>query len=109
VVNSHVVLGKKLSGGKKCVRQCAFVIQEPVLLSPKFGAKFSHIFKANDEHALDFARHLSCLFSISVSLEILCKAPKHFFNHCHGLRCTFSEICTKFDREIASGHIHDSK
>jgi hypothetical protein len=29
---------------KKSVRQCVVVMQQLVLLSPKFGAKFSHIF-----------------------------------------------------------------
>jgi hypothetical protein len=36
--------GKKFSGGKGSVRQCVAVMQEPVLLSPKFGAKFSQVF-----------------------------------------------------------------
>jgi hypothetical protein len=75
--------------------------------------------KENDENTLDFAFHLSRLFSASVSLDCLCMAhaffPERLSNHCQGLRRTFSEICTKFDavlcrihREIALGQIYDS-
>jgi hypothetical protein len=44
--------------------------------------------KENDGHALDFALHLSCLFSfsVSVSLDFLCTTraffPKRLSNHC---------------------------
>jgi hypothetical protein len=38
------VPGKKFPGGKGIVRRCVVVMQQPVLLSPKFGAKSSHIF-----------------------------------------------------------------
>jgi hypothetical protein len=35
--DSHVVLGKKFHGEKRSVRRCVVVMQQPVLLSPKFG------------------------------------------------------------------------
>jgi hypothetical protein len=43
VDDSHVVFGKKKSDVEKKgrVRQCIVVMQQPVLLSPKFGAKSS--------------------------------------------------------------------
>jgi hypothetical protein len=57
--------------------------------------------KENDEHALDFALHVSRLFSVSFNLELPCTAhaflSERLSNHCRGLRCTVSEICTKFD------------
>jgi hypothetical protein len=41
----HVVFGKKkIPTEKGHVRWCVVVMQQPVLLSPKFGAKSSHIF-----------------------------------------------------------------
>jgi hypothetical protein len=42
--NSHVVFGKTFPGGKGSVRRCVVVMQQPIVLSPKFGAKSSHIF-----------------------------------------------------------------
>jgi hypothetical protein len=43
--DSHVVFGKKKFQGKKgSVRRRVVVMQQPVLLSPKLGAKSSHIF-----------------------------------------------------------------
>jgi hypothetical protein len=89
--DSHVAFGWKIPGEKWSKRQCIVVMQQPVLLSPKFGAKSLHIFtqspwnisvvwgidclgcqdkffvnnpldvKESDEPALDFALHLSCL------------------------------------------------
>jgi hypothetical protein len=41
--NSHVVFGQKFPGEKGSVIQCVVVMQWPVLLSPKLGAKSSHI------------------------------------------------------------------
>jgi hypothetical protein len=41
---SHVVFGQQFPGEKGNVRQCVIVMQQPVLLSPKFGEKSSHIF-----------------------------------------------------------------
>jgi hypothetical protein len=53
-----------------------------------------------DEHALVFALHLSCLFSVSVSLGSACTShacfSKHLPNHCQGLHHNFYEICTTF-------------
>jgi hypothetical protein len=39
-----VVFGQKFPGEKGSVRQCVVMMQQPVLLSPKFEAKSSHIF-----------------------------------------------------------------
>jgi hypothetical protein len=38
----HVVLGQKFACEKGSVRRCIVMIQQPVLLSPKFGAVFTH-------------------------------------------------------------------
>jgi hypothetical protein len=42
--DSHTLFRQKSPGGKGSVRRCVVVMQQPVLLSPKFGAKSSHIF-----------------------------------------------------------------
>jgi hypothetical protein len=42
--DSHVAFGKKFPGEKVSERRCVVVMQQPVLLSPKFGSKSSHIF-----------------------------------------------------------------
>jgi hypothetical protein len=42
--DSHVVFGYKFFDERESVRRCVIVMQQPVLLSPKFGAKSSHIF-----------------------------------------------------------------
>jgi hypothetical protein len=43
---------------------------------------------------------LASLFSVLVSLDFPCTTyaffPKRLFNHCQGLRCSSSEICTTF-------------
>jgi hypothetical protein len=41
--DSHVFI-QKFPGEKGSVRGCVVVMQQPVLLLPKFGAKSSHIF-----------------------------------------------------------------
>jgi hypothetical protein len=41
---SHIAFGKKFSGEIGSVSQCVAMMQQPGLLSPKFGAKSSHIF-----------------------------------------------------------------
>jgi hypothetical protein len=91
-IDSHVVFGQKFPRGKGSVRLCVVLMQQPVLLSTKFGGKSSYIFKQSpynvtvlrriyclayqneffennsvdikksDEFALDFALHLSRLF-----------------------------------------------
>jgi hypothetical protein len=43
--DSHVAFGNKFPGENRSVRECVVMMQQPVLLPPKFGAKFSHIFK----------------------------------------------------------------
>jgi hypothetical protein len=79
----------------------------------------------SDEHALlDFALHLSPLFSVCPEPIIPSKHsstahaffPERLSNHCQSLRLTFPEIFTNFgvflcriDREIASGQIRDFK
>jgi hypothetical protein len=40
----HVVFGKKFLGENGSVRRCVVAIQQPVLSSPNFGEKSSHIF-----------------------------------------------------------------
>jgi hypothetical protein len=40
----HVVFCPKFSGGKGSVRWCIVVMQQPVLMLPKLGVKFSHVF-----------------------------------------------------------------
>jgi hypothetical protein len=72
--------------------------------------------KENDEHALDFALHLSRLFGLG---EFPRTAPAFFSglsNHCQGLRRTFPRFAKsltlflcQFHREIALGQMHDSK
>jgi hypothetical protein len=42
----HVVFGQEFSGEKQNV----VVVQQPVLLSPKFGVKSSHIFKQSSQN-----------------------------------------------------------
>jgi hypothetical protein len=55
--------------------------------------------KENEEHALDFALHLSHSFPVSVSLDFLYTAhafiPEHSSNHCQGVHLTLSKIMTK--------------
>jgi hypothetical protein len=90
--DSHVVSDQIFLDQCGSVRRCVVVMQQPLLSSPKFGAKSLHIFtylsrnvtvlcvsgflachnklflnnpldvKENDEHALDFALQLSRLF-----------------------------------------------
>jgi hypothetical protein len=43
VGDSHVVFGQKFPGENGSVRWCVVIMQQPVLLSPKFEAKSSHI------------------------------------------------------------------
>jgi hypothetical protein len=43
--DNYVIFGKKkIPGEKGSVRRCVVMMQQPVPLSPKFGAKSSHIF-----------------------------------------------------------------
>jgi hypothetical protein len=42
--DSRVVSGQKFPDEKGSVRRCIVMMQQPVLLSPKFGVKSSHIF-----------------------------------------------------------------
>jgi hypothetical protein len=42
--DSHDGFGQKFPGEKGNVRQCVVMIEQPVLLSPKFRMKSSHIF-----------------------------------------------------------------
>jgi predicted metal-binding protein len=62
--------------------------------------------KENDEHALDFALRMVSRFSVSVILDFSYTAHTFFTerlsNHCQGIRCTFSMICTKFGALLSS-------
>jgi hypothetical protein len=51
----------KVSGGKRNVRQCVVVMQQPVLLLPKFGAKSSHMFTQSNYERQQYAK-LSVIF-----------------------------------------------
>jgi hypothetical protein len=68
--------------------------------------------KKNDEHALDFALHLSRHFWSRWICDLSCSAhaffPERLSNHCQGLRHTFSEICKTFVAVPLSdpSHIH---
>jgi hypothetical protein len=44
VRDNNQVFGEKFPGEKGSVRRCVVMMQQPVLLLPKFGAKSSHIF-----------------------------------------------------------------
>jgi hypothetical protein len=62
---SHVAFGQKFPGEKGSVKQCVVVMQQPVLLLPKFSEFFvknALDVKENNEHALDSAFHLSRIF-----------------------------------------------
>jgi hypothetical protein len=74
------------------------------------------VVKENDEHVLGLALHCLAFFGLGefgFSVYGSCFLPERFPNHYQGLRCTFSEICTKFNahspflrrarREISSG------
>jgi hypothetical protein len=41
---SHVVFSQKFPGDKGSVKRCVVTMQQPVLSSPNFAAKSSHIF-----------------------------------------------------------------
>jgi hypothetical protein len=43
-IDSYVVFGQKFPGEERSVRQCVFMMPQPVLLSPKFMVKSSHNF-----------------------------------------------------------------
>jgi hypothetical protein len=51
--NSHVVFGQKFPGEKGSVRWCIVVVQQPLVLSPKFRAKSAHF------HTVAVKRHSS--------------------------------------------------
>jgi hypothetical protein len=42
--DSHVVFGQKFPGEKGSLRRCVVMMQQPLLLLQRFGAKSSHIF-----------------------------------------------------------------
>jgi hypothetical protein len=46
-----VIFGQKFSAEKRSVWWCVVVMQQPVLLSPNFGAKFSHFFAQLAQYA----------------------------------------------------------
>jgi hypothetical protein len=57
--------------------------------------------KENYAHFLDIDLHLSRLFSVSVSLDFLCKAhalfPERLPSNCQALCLNFSKSYTKYD------------
>jgi hypothetical protein len=48
--DGHAAFGHKFPGEKGSVKRCVVVMQQPVLLSLKFGAKSSHIFKQSPQN-----------------------------------------------------------
>jgi hypothetical protein len=42
--DGNVVFGEKFAGEKRNLRRCIAVMQQPIILSPKFGMKSSQIF-----------------------------------------------------------------
>jgi hypothetical protein len=104
---------------------CVVMMQQLVLLSPKFwGEIFTDFFtvvcgndclawqdeffmnnpidvEENDEHALYVAFSPVSPFLVLLSLDFLCTVhaffPKCLSNHCQAIRHSFSEIFTKFD------------
>jgi hypothetical protein len=88
--DSHVVFGQEFCGEKKCGVVCcndatasSYVTKVGIEIfihfqycgidclacKDKFFVKNPSDVNANDEHATDFAFHLFCLFSFSVSLD----------------------------------------
>jgi hypothetical protein len=57
--DSHVFLGRKFLV-EKDVRQCVVLMKHPFLLSPKFGAKSSHIFMQSQQNVTAVCR-IDCL------------------------------------------------
>jgi hypothetical protein len=107
--NSHAVFGQKFPGEKESGRWCVVVMQEPVLLSPKFGVKSSTIFIQSPKnvtvvckidclacqeeffvnnppddylYVLDFILHPPHLFHSRLSLEFPCMAHASSPNAC---------------------------
>jgi hypothetical protein len=124
----YLQLGNQKSRSRN-VRWCVVVMQQPVLLLPKFRAKSLYIFTVKhhssmrnwlfgqDEffvnNPLDaqqkwWACSWPCFSTVSlfffffffVSVKLLCAScflHERLCNHCPGLCCTFSKICTKFN------------
>jgi hypothetical protein len=73
--------GQKQPGEKGSVRQGAVVLQEPLLLSPKFGAKSSHCWHptvkysvwSTDHNLLTAARHAGALNWFNICLAVVIK------------------------------------
>jgi hypothetical protein len=99
--DSHVVFRQKFPGEKGSVRRCIVVMQQPVVLSPKFGVKSSHIFTQSPRHSS--MRNL--LFGLPG--RSLCEqSPWHLrmlVKSLPGLSSHISEICTKFDEHPLLG------
>jgi hypothetical protein len=97
---SHVVFGKKFPGEKGSVKRCVVVIQQQVLLSPKFGAKSSHIFTQSPtnvtvECGIDC---LACQDELFVNDPLDVKGNyEHVLHFALRLPCILSKTCAKFD------------
>jgi hypothetical protein len=92
--DSHVIFGQKLPGEKERVKQSGVLLQQPFLLSPKFGPSLrifssrSHETSHQNEHTLDF--FFTCLaFSVPLSLHFhwkivaLSQGHNHKSSSCH--------------------------
>jgi hypothetical protein len=91
-------------------------MQQPILLSPDSGKSlptFSCSYHKTSQYCAEStvwpARTNSSLTIQLMSKKVLtlkrpCTAnaffPEHLCNHCQGLRCSFSEICTKIDAQV---------
>jgi hypothetical protein len=70
----HVVFGQKFSAEKGSVRRHVVVMQQSVLLSPKFGDKSSHIFMQSPQN-VTVVCGIDCLayqdeFFMNIPLEV---------------------------------------
>jgi hypothetical protein len=60
--DSYVVFGKKKSPGEKgSVRWCVVMMQKPVILLPKSGAKSSHFSRTSHKTSQQYAGGIDCL------------------------------------------------
>jgi hypothetical protein len=99
---------KKFPCENGSVRRCVVVMQQPVLLSPKFGAKSSHIFHAVVVKCQSTRSMWNWLFGLPGWIQspliwtfrvrlilsspnaylIIARAPKHFFRNLHKIWCS---------------------
>jgi hypothetical protein len=136
---SHIDFGQKFLGGKESVRLCVVVVQQPVLLLPKFGTKSSHIFtdlelnvtavcetdcmvcqdelfvsnpfdvNGNDDHALGFAFHLFRPFSVSVNLTFCVRLMLSSPNACLIIARVSVALFPRFAQNLMLFHCDSSQ